>query len=303
MKIYTKVVLKIATGEILEEQSFEYQGPVARCGGGGGGGSSFSWTNVVDPMGFWWQTELPDAPEPSDEETALMRSQVNLMSLYSEQLGVQAENQAAIWPYILQNMGLRENAAGEIEQVPWEEQYAAMSPQEQQSYDILGLQQERLESALKGELPVSPALETSLAEQRTTTEEGLSRQLGPNWELSTPGIQRISKFEQGAEGLREAVRYGEISGGGANVIAMQGGVANLQTQGYNQAKGLYNPYELFQGYSGLSSAYGQAQDPWRYYNMLPYQRNLQQSALTSQHQAGLMGAVGGIGAMFAGGGG
>ena len=34
MKIYEKIVMNW-DGEILEEQSFEYSGPVAHCGGGG----------------------------------------------------------------------------------------------------------------------------------------------------------------------------------------------------------------------------------------------------------------------------
>ena len=39
MKIYKKVVLDIDTWEIKEEESYEYKGEVALCGGGGGGGS------------------------------------------------------------------------------------------------------------------------------------------------------------------------------------------------------------------------------------------------------------------------
>jgi len=40
MKIYNRVVLSIATGEVLEEDSFNYAGPVALAKGGGGGGGS-----------------------------------------------------------------------------------------------------------------------------------------------------------------------------------------------------------------------------------------------------------------------
>lgn len=36
MKIYTKVVMDMRTGEILEEESFKYTGPIAECKGGGG---------------------------------------------------------------------------------------------------------------------------------------------------------------------------------------------------------------------------------------------------------------------------
>ena len=40
MKIYTKLVIDMTTDEILEQESFEYNGPVAQCGGGNGGGGS-----------------------------------------------------------------------------------------------------------------------------------------------------------------------------------------------------------------------------------------------------------------------
>lgn len=36
MKIYTKVVMSMADGAVLEEESYEYEGPLALCGGGGG---------------------------------------------------------------------------------------------------------------------------------------------------------------------------------------------------------------------------------------------------------------------------
>lgn len=37
MKVITKSVIDMSTGVVLHEESFEYDGPVALCGGGGGG--------------------------------------------------------------------------------------------------------------------------------------------------------------------------------------------------------------------------------------------------------------------------
>jgi len=42
MKIYNKIVLDMNTLETLEEDSFEYTGPMTWCGGGGGGGKGGS---------------------------------------------------------------------------------------------------------------------------------------------------------------------------------------------------------------------------------------------------------------------
>lgn len=40
MKIYNRVVINIETLEVIEEDSYEYDGPIAKCFGGGGGTSS-----------------------------------------------------------------------------------------------------------------------------------------------------------------------------------------------------------------------------------------------------------------------
>ena len=44
MKIIRKCVIEIGTGKILEEDSFEYEGPIARCKGGGGSRTEVRYT-------------------------------------------------------------------------------------------------------------------------------------------------------------------------------------------------------------------------------------------------------------------
>lgn len=51
MKIYTKVVMDIRTGKILEEELFEYQGPIAECKGGGSS-TTTSTTNVYPDYAY-----------------------------------------------------------------------------------------------------------------------------------------------------------------------------------------------------------------------------------------------------------
>jgi hypothetical protein len=65
MKIYTKLVIDMITDEILEQESFEYNGPVAQCGssGGGGGSQPANTTNV--------QT-IREAPEIEARRLGLM---------------------------------------------------------------------------------------------------------------------------------------------------------------------------------------------------------------------------------------
>ena len=53
MKIHTKVVWDIASGEVLEDEFFEYDGPLVEAKGGGGGGGTT--INKTEP----WQGQKP----------------------------------------------------------------------------------------------------------------------------------------------------------------------------------------------------------------------------------------------------
>ena len=64
MKIYTKLVIDMTTDQILEEESFEYNGPVAQCGGSGGGGSVPANTTNI--------TTVREAPGIEERKLGLM---------------------------------------------------------------------------------------------------------------------------------------------------------------------------------------------------------------------------------------
>jgi hypothetical protein len=49
MKIYKKIRIDIETGAVTHEDSFEYEGPLALCGGGKGGGSQTRTEYVQSP--------------------------------------------------------------------------------------------------------------------------------------------------------------------------------------------------------------------------------------------------------------
>ena len=50
MKVITKCVIDMKTSEIIEEESYEYEGPLALCSGSGGGGSGAGEVNYPDYM-------------------------------------------------------------------------------------------------------------------------------------------------------------------------------------------------------------------------------------------------------------
>ncbi|MCE5336836.1 MAG: tail fiber domain-containing protein [Desulfobacteraceae bacterium] len=95
-----------------------------------------------------------------------------------------------------------------------EEQIAAqMTPTERSNYEITKLSNERYMQALKGDLPVDPALEKELTTEEQQIKEDLSRKLGPTWELSTPGQTALRNLQEKANLVRSEARRGEISAG------------------------------------------------------------------------------------------
>jgi hypothetical protein len=61
MKVYTKIKINMITNQIVEENSFEYQGEIAKCKGG---------TTV-------------EAPKPTAEEIALQQEQLKILQTQS----------------------------------------------------------------------------------------------------------------------------------------------------------------------------------------------------------------------------
>ncbi len=56
MKIYTKVVFSMKTLEVLKEESFEYEGDIALCGGGGGPSGSVNFPDYMEEIHVSWLT-------------------------------------------------------------------------------------------------------------------------------------------------------------------------------------------------------------------------------------------------------
>lgn len=74
---------------------------------------------------------------------------------------------------------------------------------------------ERQNSALKGELPVNPALLSSLDQQEEDLRASLMQNLGTGYETSTPGIEALAKFGEKKQAILEASRRDDIAGAGS----------------------------------------------------------------------------------------
>lgn len=259
MKIYDKIVISMITGKTLKENSFKYDGEVAQCCMDGG-------TTV-------------EAPQPTAQEIELQKMQLAILK-------EQQVDAAALRPFILDVMGLKTDAEGNIIQLSEEEKLASMTEQERGAYDILMAQQERAKKALAGELEISPALEKNLAERERMMVEALSQKLGSNWMQTTAGQQAMATFTRQAELLREEARRGELTGGMGLYLSHQ-----QQYQGDISGQRKYGQGMGFSGAkAGLFSQAGQAQQPYQYQRGLQYQANV----ANAPSKAGLLKGYGDI---------
>lgn len=183
---------------------------------------------ITDLVGdiFGGQTSI-NGYEPNQQE-------VDLKSLQASQLKSQNNLQNLLLPYQLKQMGLSGTfgadgaLTGVTEIAPTEEQQktsdlnksfldlalsqvqgqAANLPQTQEIQKQL---QDRELAALKGELPVNPALTRELGEQGDVLNESLRKQLGTGYETSDPGIRALATFNQRKNETLESARRGDLS--------------------------------------------------------------------------------------------
>lgn len=236
MRIHTRIEIDIETGRIVKEEGFNYDGPLAQCGGG---------------------SSAPAAPAKTAEETNLLKTQNDLLTQ-------QLIESKQMTPLLMRQMGLKQDASGDWVEKTWEEKEAVLSPAEKAAnkanmlkygldtsgnklteeqlmaemtpleklnYQTTKLSTERYNQAMTGTLPISPALESELTAEETQAQEVLSRKLGPSWMLSTPGQKAMSTLKQKANLVREEARRGEISAGD---VRFQNSVSSAITKN-NQA--------------------------------------------------------------------
>jgi hypothetical protein len=93
-------------------------------------------------------------------------------------------------------------------------------------------------AALRGELPVNPALMSSLEEQEEELRAALEKNLGPGYETSTPGIEALAEFEQKKQGVMEAARRDDIGFAQGLANDMGGFIAGMDDRGTNQTNNI-----------------------------------------------------------------
>jgi len=141
--------------------------------------------------------KIPPPPAPTPEETALMKLQEQAAQ---QQIDI-AGQQQSFGNFLTAQMGYQYD--------PTTKSYTEIPGNKQA--EIRQLTQDRYLAALKGELPVDPALERSLTEQEQKLRAGLEKNLGSGYETSSPGQNALADFNKRAEELRYGVRTGELT--------------------------------------------------------------------------------------------
>lgn len=235
---------------------------------------------IVEEIKIGWNVHTKgdvSVPGPSAQELELQQMQIDTLkkqnSMYSQ-----------LEPYMLQQAGYKKDATGNLVKMTDEEYYGGLSNMEKSQYDVSKLQLEQYQQALKGELPLSKAVEGELTKQRSDLESYMSRKLGPNWRQSTPGIQALAEFDKKANALREEQMFGKQTASSAMNIAQQNQYNNLLA---NQMNTTSVAPTWGSGLIGLSA---QAQQPY----MQRAQLGMQAQQANSQSEGALWSGLGGL---------
>lgn len=243
MKIYTKVVIDIQSGQVLQEDSYNYVGGIAECKGG---------------------TSAAPSP-PADPEVAIMERQTAILES-------QWAQQQEFAPFILESMGLARNPdTGVLErsEIP-------TTTAEQLAADITRASGERTLSALQGDLPIQSGVLQMYDQGEKALREELSSRLGSNYALTTGGGKRLEEFRKGKAAAFDAAMRGEITTGTASYLQTLGALPGLRQQQYNQLQGAGAPS------LALSAGYGQALQPYQFQRQMSLQASMQGANLKNQ---------------------
>ena len=259
---------------------------------------------------------VPSPPGPSPEEQQLRQKEeeylqtiIDYLKEQKSEIDVLQQTYQTLTPQIFTQLGydvqIGDNGAiTDIKPLSEEEMLQRMSPLQRDMYNIAKQTAELNLKALKGELPVSPALEANLQKQKQLLQETLSRQLGPNWQSTTPGIQAMNEFEKNAELLREEARRGMLTTSSGLLTNAQNrlrtGISDIVSGSQIGLPGLAAERGLLATGTGLAGAYSNLANRYYQDRYLQWQSMLANAQLHAGMQQSLLNLIGTIGGVYLG---
>lgn len=236
------------------------------------------------------------APQPSSEERALQAQQTEALKQQNAILQKQYQEQRLIAPYLYKQAGLTPitddagNITGFTQQAePAEDEITKNQKQ------ITLLDQQRSLAALRGELPVDPALTRSLDEQEKTLHNTLRGQLGTDYLTSSAGIEALDRFTQSKNNLLDASRRGDLSL--AQALGIQSQQASEQTQAQLMGRlsgAVQSPLTTAQAFGQNAQGFGGAAGIYGNQSALAAQVASSNAQLRSANRGQLLGAGAGL---------
>jgi len=258
MKIYTKLVIDMATDEILEQESFEYNGPIAQCGssGGGGGGSQPANTTNV-------QT-IREAPEIEARRLGLM-----------DQAAMTASQPIGLPAFQVAQLSQAERGAGALAQ----QTGAGIS-------SIQGAQRSAAGAVSASQLdPSSAQFQRFLNPYNQFVLDEINRQS----QQAQNQLQAKSVAEGAFGGGRQAIAAGEFE------RARLGKIGEAQFAGFGQALQGFQANQALQAQTGLQAGQllgqAQTQDIQNLMATGGTQRAVEQATLEAQRQTDVQAAT------------
>lgn len=171
------------------------------------------------------------------EDQAIRAAQLELVNQQRDIAAEMLRRQNLLEPELLRSQGYEQvtDASG---RVTGYQLSAAARDQQAREAEIANLMRTRTLAALKGELPVDPALNREIDQNRLTLRDALRANLGSGFETSTPGIQALADFEKRAEELREASRRDQLQAGEGIRLAGEQLSSQIGSQRFGNIAGL-----------------------------------------------------------------
>lgn len=163
-------------------------------------------------------TGLP-AAAPTDpnstqsQSDALRAAQLGLINQQRDIATEMLRRQNLLEPSLLAQQGYEQILDPNTGQVTGYRPTQAFQQQQDANNQINDLMRTRTLAALKGDLPVDPALEKQIEQSRATLGDTLRSNLGAGYETSTPGIQALAEFDRNAAGLRYGAQRDQLTTG------------------------------------------------------------------------------------------
>lgn len=240
-----------------------------------------------------------NVPGPSAAETALQESQADLLRQQREIIEEQRAQQKILLPFLAEQEGfdVEMDDKGNIKSIK-----KKADPDDAKRKELEGMFLDRSLQAMKGELPLDPALEESLKSGEEQLREKLQSQFGPGYETSSPAIETLGQFMRSSEILREGARTGQLT------LSEQLGITREQQEQFTRGSAtdalrntaIGDPMTFAGAFGQTARGYGQAQSPYLQQRQMQAQASSANSDRLYKLLGAGIGAGGSIGAAYFG---